>query len=273
MSIGQLIYLEWSKWSRNSVFKAMSLTYFILAPLLIFMAKSINDVPPLPSPQMVFKFPDVWNFLGYSGSWLAFFCLGFFAVYMITAEFGWRTMRQSIINGQTRREFFMGKVYFILLYAGAVSLYYLVSGAAIGYYHSDAVGLTDLFDNDYAVVRYFLMVLGYMTFGLMVGFLVRRSGLALFTYFGYILFAESLFRWAVHYKIFEGNSHYYYPMNVIEDLMGNPLLKMADDFSVSSGGKSSVLYLLSSGESIAFASIYVLIFIAAAWFLFRRRDI
>lgn len=273
MSIGQLIYLEWSKWSRNAVFRAMTISYFVLAPLLIFMAKSINDVPPLPSPKMVFKFPDVWDFLGYSGSWLAFFCLGFFAVYMVTAEFGWKTLRQGVINGQTRMDFYKGKVFFILAYAISVSIYYFISGAAIGYYHTETAGINDLIDNDYAVIRYFLMVLGYMTFGLMVGFLIRRSGLALFTYFGYILFAESLFRWAVHYKIFDGNSHYYYPMNVLEDLMGNPLLKMADNLQVASGGKQGMLYILSSGESISFAIAYIILFLAASWLLIRRKDI
>ncbi len=273
MTTIKLIQLEWSKWSKNSVFKTLMITYLALSPSLIFMGKMLNQVPPLPSPSIIFEFPNVWDYLGYSGSWLAFFCLGYFGVYMITSEYGWRTLRQSIINGQTRLDLLKGKLLFILIISLIAAIYYMIAGIAIGVYHSATFTLQDILDTNYAPVRYFLMVLAYMIFGMMAGVLVKRSGLALFTYFTYILFAERLVRWLFHYKLFGGNTHYYYPMNAVSDLMPNPLMKFADGVKVTSGTGNEALHLLQSGESITLTTIYVILFIAVSWMLLKKRDL
>lgn len=273
MTIGQSLKVEWSKWKKNTVFNVLIMSYLVFSPLLIFIAKMINDVPPLPSPKMVFRFPEVWAFLGYSANWLSFFCLGFLGVYIITAEFDWKTLRQGIIHGQKRSEFFMGKMGFVILIAVAMTLYYFVCGTAIGTYHTEGNELSDLVYTDLSLLRYFFMVTGYLSFGLLIGFLIRRTGLSLFVYFAYIFFGEPLLRWVVHYRLFDGNSHYFYPMNVLEDLMPNPLYKMAENLKVTTGGTSDALYLLTTNQALIASVIYVLLFLYGAWLLFRRRDI
>jgi len=191
---------------------------------------------------------------------------------MVTSEYSWKTLRQGVINGQSRNEFFFGKMAFITVFSLVTALYYLLCGAMIGWWHTDGATLDQLLGNDLAVLRYFLMVMGYMSFGLLVSLGLRRSGLALFTYFAYIFFVEPLLRWVIHLKFFEGNSHFYYPMNVIEDLMGNPMFKFAEDMKVTTGANEGSLYILSTTESVLFSSIYIMIFLLAGWWLLKKRD-
>jgi len=274
MALLQVIAIEISKWKHNALFRLLMLSYLILTPTVIFTGKMISDIPPLPSTQTMFSFPGVWHFQGYIGSWIAFFILGYFAVYMITSEVEWKTQRQSILHGLTRNSYFSNKVGFITLLSSLATIWYSLSCILIGTFHdSTSMDSTAFYVTDFAPIRYFLMVMSYMSFGLFIGFIVKKSGLSMFAYFGYIIFLEPLLRWSFHYRIFGGNSHNYYPMNVVEDLMPNPLYKVAAEMGIELGDSNSAIGLLKTFETVLISPAYVCVFILTAWFVFKRNDL
>ena len=99
--------------------------YIVSLPSLLLLGKRIKELPPpIGTTEVLFIFPTVWEYLGYVGNWLTFFFMGFFAVLMITLEYSNRTLRQNIINGFTRVEFYKAKIYFVLAISFLATLYY-----------------------------------------------------------------------------------------------------------------------------------------------------
>jgi len=191
---------------------------------------------------------------------------------MITSEIGNKTLRQSIIIGMTRKQFFLGKLSAIIVIAFLATIVYSLSAFFIGAYHAENFSFSAAMDNNWAIARFFLMSMGYLGFGLMLGFVIRSSGIAIFFYLSYIIFIELIMRWWLHYYLMDihNNSLNYYPMNAIEDLMPNPLHKYAEflprkdlDFN----------FLLTLEHASITSAIYIALFIGLAWWHFKSKDI
>ena len=266
----ELLSLEWKKFKSNTVFRVLVAMYILLAPLIILMGKDIVDkmqIPMLTSTE-IYEFPKIWDYQGYVGNWLVPFCLGFLTIYMITSEVGNKTMRQNILTGMTKKSFFLSKSLSILFIASAATLLYALSTIIIGVIHTDGIDLALIFDNNFAIFKFFLLCLGYMSFAMLVAFIIRRGTLAIFFYFFYFIL-ESILQ-GIHVYYYTHVSRNYWPINSIEDLHPFPLLKIPD-FFVDKEWNFSLL--LSSGQAIMMSIIYTTLFFAIAYRSFMKRDL
>lgn len=266
-----LLILEWKKFSGNAVFRALGLIYIFIAPFVILGGKdAFKDMPPpMPSSKTFYEFPTVWDYQGYIGNWLVPFCLGFLAIHLITSEVGNKTMRQNIIIGMTRQEFFQSKLYSILIMAIGATVLYTVSTLCIGMINTDGFDIELIFDNNMAILRYFLLCIGYMSFALMLAFLIRKGTLTLLFYFMYVMMLEPILM-LIHVYYFKNSSRNYWPMNSIEDLMPFPLFKVPDYF-VNKEWDFNIL--LPYSHAIGMTGFYSCIFVMLAYYSFMRRDI
>ncbi|MCB9287124.1 MAG: ABC transporter permease subunit [Lewinellaceae bacterium] len=265
-----LLKLEWIKLNKLLSFRIFTLFYFVLLPAILLTGKRLDELPPpLVTNEVFFIFPTVWEYLGYVGNWLCFFFFGFLSIIIVTTEYSYRTMRQNIITGLSRRQYFMGKVYFILAMSLLATAYYVLCALLIGYFSTASVYWHKVWQNANYIPRYFLMCFGYMSFGLMLGFLVKRTGIALFLYLAYIMFLEMILRWGVHLQLFENRSMHFYPMNAVEDLVPLPFTQMADQFLSRYGFR----LFLSPAEAAVTVITYSLIFILLAYYMVRRADL
>lgn len=250
--------LEWMKFRYFRVFQIMIISFMILLPSALMVGKSINSIPPqLGSQEMFFIFPTVWKFLAYIGNWLAFFFLGFLGVLCITTEFANKTLRQNVITGLTRRDVFLSKFLFILGISAAATVYLIVCGLIIGAIHTETIYLSKVLEENGLIFRFFLMCLGYMIFGLLIGTLFRRTGLALFSYLTIAMFAEPVFRWVVHKRFIPGTSMHFYPLNALEDLTPIPFGDLPKQFIEENGFD---LFLEPTTAAIT-VSVYSLLFL------------
>lgn len=288
-----LLKLEWLKFKSNAAIELLVILFVLLFPILILGGKDIfvNVPPPLPSNRVFYEFPTVWEYQGYVGSWLVFFFLGFVAIYIVTSEVSNKTLRQNIIIGLTRKEYFFSKLISIITMALVATLIYTISTILIGLIHTPGADLALIFDNNYAILKFFLMCMGYMSFGLMLGFIIRRGGISIFLYMSYVLFIEPILKWSIfglmNWERLKGaigtgeigetgislyNFVNYFPMNVIEDLNPLPLLRLPDTFM---DGRDDIDFqvILSSEVAILVAFIYISIFIFLAYKSFMKRDI
>lgn len=267
----RLLKLEYTKFRKNSVIGLLSIMFVILLPTMIFIGKEFKNVPePLPSNTVFFQFPTVWDYLGYAGSWLSFFFLGLIAVFIVVNEISYRTFRQNIITGMTRKQYYISKLLTITFVSLLATILYGVSGFLIGITHTEGWTLRSAFDNSWAIPRFFLMCFGYMSFGLFCGFVIRKSGVAVLFYITYIMVLEAILKWAVHFRMFKNDTINYYPSNTIEDLMPFPLYRFADmlprkdlDFS----------FLLTYTQAAIGASVWIIIFLAFSYWNMQRRDV
>jgi ABC-type transport system involved in multi-copper enzyme maturation permease subunit len=132
--------------------KALSAIFVALFPLIILTGKKVfaNVPPPMPGSITFYEFPTVWDYQGYVGNWFVSFCLGFMMVYMITSEVSNRTQRQSIINGLTRKEYWLSKITVLVSLSVVATLIYVISSLLLGIIHTDG----------YTNVRSFLYFIG-----------------------------------------------------------------------------------------------------------------
>ncbi len=271
MKIFTLLKIEILKYKDNALVQLLLVFYSLLMMFAIFVFKNVENIPVLGGNESFFQFPTVWEYQSYGGSWLAFLFLGFLGVFLITSEFDFRTLRQNIITGYTRKDFFLAKLssaFFISLYA---TLIFYISTAVIGLVHQEVYSIQEFMSKqEFVFVRFFLMTFGYISFGMLCGYLFRKGGLAMFFYFSYTLIIEPLIRWWLHYKyIDEGKSMLYYPMNGIEDLVPLPFYKYIATFSPV----KNFNILLSYNEAIIISSVSILVFVFISYLLLVKKDI
>jgi ABC-2 type transport system permease protein len=266
-----LLSLEWQKQRRFSLFKILIIGYALLLPgfLLIGKKMEVTGTAPFNPKVMFYQFPTVWDWLAYTGNWLIFFVFGFMAVLLVTNEYSSRTLRQNIITGLHRHEFLRSKIYFMLIVSLAATVYYAICAIAIGLFHTKGAGIDQIVQHTALIPRYLLMTVGYMSFGLFIGVLIRKTSIALFVFLAYSMFLESIIRWGIHLQLFKNSSFNYYPLNVMEDLCPIPVSGQAAWFMKEKGFS---LFLTPMEAAIA-TGIYVIVFLALAFFRLRKADL
>ena len=269
-SFVHLLQLEWLKLKQHRGFRVLVLMYLALLPTLILIGKRLPELPPpLVSAEAIYQFPGIFVYLGYEGNWLCFFLMGFLGVIFVTQEYSYKTLRQNIITGLSRRDYFLSKLYFMLTICLLATLYYTIVAFGYGLTHTPDLFASVIAKNLDYIPRYFLMCFGYMSFAFLLGLLLQRTGLALFLYFGYIVFIEAIIRWVIHLRLFENSSMHYYPMNAIEDLTPIPFAEMSQGFQ----SQYDFQFFLTPTQAAITASVYVALFLFGAYRLLQTRDL
>ena len=270
-NIFHLLKLEWLKFKSNAVFRTILIIFTIGFPLIILLGKKIlqDAPPPIPSSIVLYEVPTVWDFQGYVGNWFVSILFGFLVIYLFTSEVSYKTMRQNMISGLTRQQYFtakMGTVVVLSLYA---TLLYYISCLVLGMIHTDYYDFELMLDNNWGGFRFFLMCLGYLTFALLIANLIRRGMLSIIVYLGYLMAVETIVRLIVLFK-FKIRTANFAPMNAIEDIMPNPYLRIPEIFTIK---EFDFKFLLSFSEAVTAGILYTSIFIYAGWWMFRKRDL
>lgn len=132
---------------------------------------NINRIP-------LYHFPDVWlNLIYVSGLFKV--VLGIMTVISITNEFQYRTIRQNVIDGLSRWEFIGSKILMnVLLSLLSVVMIMLISFVT-GLIYSPSIDWNFVFADMEFLIAYFIEIFAYLSFALMLGILVQRSGLTI----------------------------------------------------------------------------------------------
>ena len=267
----QLLKTEYKKFRKNSTVSLLFIVFTLLLPTVILAGKSIlkNPAPPLPSNRIFYEFPTVWEYQGYVGNWLVFFILGFMVLNMFTSEVSYKTMRQNIITGYTKKEYFTSKLLVIISLAVYATVIYLLSCLILGMIHTKGFDFELIFDNNWATTRFFIMCMGYMSFAFLVANLLRSGGLSMFLYFAFALILEPIIKGVMLYYL-KNEAMNYLPLNTIEDLMCMPLFRTSSEFIKTEAGVDVVN---SFPVTMTLSTVYTLLFIALAWWNFRKSDV
>lgn len=266
----KLLKLEWSKFSKNTVIALLMTFFLVFFPCCLYFGKFMDNIPDfIPGKVNIFEFPNIWNYLGYAGNWIVFFFLGVLVIYTVTIEVSNKTMRQGIINGMSRKEFFLSKVLIVFSLALLATVFYTLLSAGFGWFNSEDVSISEVFDNEMAIPKFFLMSFSYMSFALFLAFLFKKSGLAVFFYLAYMIIIEPLLKLLTQQYLFSNKYVNYFPMNAAEDLMPSPLFKFAEKVPTN----IDFPFLLEPGEAAILTIVYTAIFLGGTYYLFLKRDI
>lgn len=261
-----LLKLEWLKQKNYVLFKILLLVYIVMLPAVLMIGKKIPYVEGMPfNPEiMFFHFPSVWEWLAFIGNWGSHLIFAFMAVLLVTNEHSFRTLRQNVITGMQRSDWFWSKAQFLLVVAAGATLYLALCAIVIGLFHADTIYLATVFKGAGSVMlRYFLMIVGFMGFGFLVGVLVKRTGIALFVLLAYTFMAEPVIRWVLHLRLLKHESWNWYPWNIFEDLCHVPSADIANEFLEDNG----IQMVAEPAVAIPIAIGYILLF---GWLSHRR---
>ena len=264
-----LLQLEWLKVKSFRPFMVLLALYALLLPTFMYSAKKMPIPKEIGGNDVLFMFPNIWGYLGYIGNWLVFFLMGFLAIQSISNETSYRTLRQNIINGLSRTDFFLSKLSFLTLINIAASLYYVVWALIFGFTNTETIYASKVYENIDTSGRYFLMCMGYTSLGLFLGVLFNRSILGLFVYFSYIMFIEKIIRYLLIRKVLGSKVMLFMPANAFNDLVPPPVPKILNQ---TIQGTDIRLFLYPM-EAIITAIVYTILFLYGAYYLLKNRDL
>lgn len=269
MKILYLFQLEWLKVKRYTPFLVLLGMYVVLMPSFMLSTKMMNIPKELGGNDAILMFPNIWHTLAYLGNWLSFFVLGFLSVLTITNEFSNRTLRQNIINGLSRTDFFLAKLIYIIALSLFTTLVYVFFALIIGWFHTENIYFSRITEGGQWIGRYFLMCLSFSAIGLFLGMLLRKSGLSLFLYLTWTFFVEKIIRYGVHRSMIKNETMHYYPLNSTNDLVPPPVPKMLNQMMENSSFK---MYL-DPQTAVIVVSVYITLFLAITYFLVKNKDL
>ncbi|HMV10794.1 MAG TPA: hypothetical protein PK325_13030 [Cyclobacteriaceae bacterium] len=176
----------------------------------------INRIP-------LYHFPDVWlNLVWWSGLFKVL--LGIMVVISITNEFSYRTVRQNIIDGLSRWEFIGSKMLLnVLLSLMSVALIFLIA-LITGFIYTPEIQWKYVFTDMEFYPAYFLEIFEYLSFALLLGILIRRSGLTII-----LLLLSSMLEWIVKLNVddFFPDAIPFFPLESITNLVPLPFYRYA----------------------------------------------
>lgn len=136
-----------------------------------------------------FVFPETFHTAGYFSSFFIFIP-AIVVIMMITNEYTYKTHRQNIIDGWSRNEFLIGKFIDVLLITLLVTLLYFIVALIIGFASTKAP-VQDIFSKSSYVGLFALQTFSQLSIAFLIGFLVRKSFIALSIFIFYYLIVEN----------------------------------------------------------------------------------
>lgn len=236
-------------------------TFWVLLALFIICTVGVNyivyqsksDVKMQPVSMLIgnpFSFPDVWHTVGYISSFLLFLP-GLIVLILVTNEYNYKTHRQNIIDGISRFDFVVTKIFLAIEFALLATLLSFIIAMVIGL----CSGSTSFSLNNLNYIFYFfLQALTYTFSGVLFGFLFKRSGLAIALYFIYLIFIKNILSFlANHFLSGMGD---YFPIKSADNLIPLPFFRNITQ-NVFMEPNETLLIIFTIGYLAAFCFIVI----------------
>jgi len=172
----RLLRIELQKLRYNRSAKAISIVYFALITAIALIASIEFDFGSVHfriADQGIFNFPFIWHFNGYMAALLKIF-LAIVIVSMMSNEYSYRTLKQNLIDGMSKKEVVVSKFLTVILFALVSTLFLFVVSMILGLSFSDYNELGIIFSDMEYLLAYFVKLVGFFAFCLFLGVLVKR---------------------------------------------------------------------------------------------------
>jgi len=228
----RLLNIELHKLRYSRSAKILISTYFILITFIALFASIEFDLGPLHfrlADQGIFNFPFIWHFNSYIAAILKLF-LAIVIVSMMSNEYSHRTLKQNLIDGLSKKEFVLSKFITVLLFAVISTFFLFAVSLILGYSFSDFNELSIVFSDMEYIVGYFIKLLGFFTFCMFIGILIKRSAFALGFLFIWWIF-EGILYGVLNFRLFRDsdipeNIMQFFPLTAMSNLVIEPFSRL-----------------------------------------------
>ncbi|HEX6431039.1 MAG TPA: ABC transporter permease subunit [Niastella sp.] len=194
----QLLAIEWMKLKNYRAFWILLCLYIVTIfganyiiyriQQVIYAERQAKGIATMVLGNPPYAFPTVWQAASHVSSWLLFIP-GLIIILMITNEYSFKTHRQNIIDGWTRKQFITGKILIASLFAVLSTILVALTAMLFGFMQGDA---PFSFEGFSYIGYFFLQAMSYIMVALLMGVLFKRGGLAIGVFFAYTLILEQI---------------------------------------------------------------------------------
>jgi ABC-type transport system involved in multi-copper enzyme maturation permease subunit len=277
----RLLLIELQKiWlSRSS--RILSIAYFFILSFIALIASikfNIGSFQLHIAEQGIFNFPYIWHFNTYIAAILKFF-LAIVIVSMMANEYSYGTLKQNLIDGMSKQEFVISKFLTVVVFAAASTLFVFLMSLILGYSFSSYTEFSIVFSDLEYLLAYFVKLLGFFSFCLFLGILVKRSAFAIgFLFVWNIL--EGIAKGILNFKLFpEGktadNIMQFFPLESMGNLIVEPFsrLSVIKNIQTAIGGEGNGKDYSVHFSSIIIVLVWTVIFVFLSYKLLKKRDL
>ncbi|KAB2813704.1 ABC transporter permease [Phaeocystidibacter luteus] len=235
----RLFYIEWLKISRSRYFKWMMglwLFAFLVVPFGIDQFLSwINDSSDFISTDLgvkpedfpVFYFIDIWHNLSYIYKLITpLLCI--IVIVNVGQEWEEKTIRQNVIDGLSRTEYFFSKVILLAFLSFLSFTLLLILGLVLGGAMSGGFSWNEIVSHIDFLFAYWLHIFLHLNIAMLAINLMRKVGLTILIFLLYMYFIEPV-AWGIlgfmHAKQGWADLAVFLPIDASWSLIPSPLGK------------------------------------------------
>jgi ABC-type transport system involved in multi-copper enzyme maturation permease subunit len=275
----RLLQIELIKLWNNRASKVLIFGYFILLTCIALVAAIKFDIGPIKfhlAEQGIFNFPYIWHFNTFVAALLKIF-LAIIIVSMMANEYTYKTIKQNLIDGLSKKEFIASKFLTVVLFSAVSTLFVFVISLILGGVYSDYTEIGIVLSDLRFLVAYFIKLIGFFSFCLFVGILVKRSAFAL----GFLIIwqmVEGFTRGIIRWKFFDAETTStimgFFPLDAISNVLKEPFSRLNAVQSVANQiGENVSLDYQTTLLEIALVLLWSAIFIWGSFKIVQKRDL
>lgn len=193
------------------------LNYLILSLMNNQFPKGKGGQTFLGSP---FAFPDAWQTISYNSAPLLFIIPAILVITLTTNEFTFKTHRQNVIDGWSRGQFISVKLFELLLLSIGCTVIVFLTTLVFGTLINKAPAGVSIWTDGRFVFFYFIQALSYLTIAFLLALLIKRAGLAIAAFLGYLLGEQIIV--GITKNIYHLDIGNYLPEEVTDSLIPQP---------------------------------------------------
>ncbi|MDN3672299.1 ABC transporter permease [Flavobacterium branchiarum] len=278
--MNRLLSIELQKIWKNKASRALTLAYFILLTFIALIASIKFDLGAFKfhlAEMGIFNFPFIWHFNTYIAAWLKFF-LAIVIVSMMANEYSYGTLKQNLIDGLSKKEFVLSKFYTVILFALCSTVFVFIMSLLLGLSFSSYTEIDIIFSGMEYLFAFFIKLIGFFSFCLFLGILVKRSAFAL----GFLLvwsILEGIIKTVLVFVIFpESKIADYFirllPLEAMSNLIIEPFsrLSVIKNIGMQIGVENTKNYAVDY-TSVVIVLIWTFLFIFFSYKLLKNRDL
>lgn len=245
-----LVFIEWLKLKRLVTFKVILILYAVLLPLFFYSLSEISLFKYFYSDS-IYTFPKVYHYVTYLSSFFNLM-LGVIIVLFTCNEIKYKTQRQNMIDGLSKREMILSKFYVILLMSLFITLYAFLVAICFGM----STGSTDYFDGLRYIGFYFIATFGYFIFAFFLANLLKVPALTIVIYLLSHIIERILGLGLISKEVSQ-----FLPLNTFSNLIPMPVIPDGVD------------YVMTEIQRASLGLGYGLCFVLIAYIILSRRDV
>ena len=273
----RLLNIEYYKLINNKASKVLIIAYFFLLTSIALIAAIKFDIGPIKfhlADQGIFNFPYIWHFNTYVAAIFKFFLL-LVIVSMMANEYANKTLKQNLIDGLSKKEFILSKFYTVIAFSLISTVFVFFISLILGLIYSDFDEFGIIFSDLEFLLAFFVKLLGFFSFGLFLGILIKRSAFAVGAMFVWLI-VESITKGLLYWKL-ESSVELimqFFPLESMSNLINQPgsRLNAVQTVAKQVGEDLTYDYAVHWYE-IAIVLAWTAIFIFLSYRLLKKRDL